>query len=132
MLAESFRPRTLSEVGSGLKLLKLHSTFSLKSLPLALRKREYVADQISGYKEQIDRCLQSFQVRVSSVSPFRYLTFRDCIRQLASLTHLGIELTAQRVEIQNVKGAIDAGFAGVTQEMKTLSSGDQGDVVRHA
>jgi hypothetical protein len=50
--------RTLANVQSGLRDLHLTS----KSRKKAILRRERVAEQISGYKADIDNCLQRFQV----------------------------------------------------------------------
>ncbi|EIN03790.1 hypothetical protein PUNSTDRAFT_139315 [Punctularia strigosozonata HHB-11173 SS5] len=57
---------TLTKIKKGLEPLKLSRRFSLRAWFRALRRREYIADTISGYNTKIDRCLQEFTVVVTS------------------------------------------------------------------
>ncbi|EIN05003.1 hypothetical protein PUNSTDRAFT_138186 [Punctularia strigosozonata HHB-11173 SS5] len=56
----------LLQVKDGLEQLKLNKNFSFVSLCKALRRRNLVAEEISGYRDQINACLQRFQFAVTN------------------------------------------------------------------
>jgi hypothetical protein len=53
-------PRTLTDIDSDLRALKLKPTFC--SLLRNLFRRQYIADKISSYKSQVENSLRRFQV----------------------------------------------------------------------
>ncbi|EIN03780.1 TPR-like protein [Punctularia strigosozonata HHB-11173 SS5] len=105
---------TLTKIKKGLEPLKLSRRFSLRAWFRALRRREYIADTISGYNTKIDRCLQEFTAVVTSQVRLGLMTLNAAVGVMYSrlddvcskATDIGLGVKKVHSDVKDIRSVL--------------------------